>query len=107
MFTVGKQPSLGGTYKGIEPMGILWSALPRKKDLHKYPRLIKLNPTKPWTYTLSMIDGDREDDSDVDQRVLDSVEIERHYLPTYVDMIPIEEGPLKGTLYVPKVEGIR
>ena len=104
---VSSQPSLGGTYTGIEPMGLLWSAVPRKRDLHKYPRLIKLDPTRPWTYTLSMIDGslDMLEDSDGNSvardRIMDSLTIERHYVAPYVERIPVEEGQLKGTLFIP------
>ena len=79
--------------------------MPKRKDLKKYPRLFKLDPTRPWTYTLTMIDGDREDETDVQHKVLDSLEIERRYLPSYVDMIPVERGTLKGTLYIPQEEG--
>ena len=43
-----------------------------------------------------MIDGDREDDIDVEHKVLDTLEIERHYIPSYVDRIPVERGPLEG-----------
>ena len=102
---VSSQPSLGGTYTGIEPMGLLWSVLPRKEDLNKYPRFTIHDPKKPSTYKLSMIDGNLEDDTDITQRVLDSLEIERHYLPSYIDMIPVKRGQLKGTLYVPQTNG--
>ena len=82
-------------------MGLLWSAVPGRK----FTRLLKLDPTKPWTYTLSLIEGDFESDIDVDHNVLDSLEIERHYLAPYVERIPVERGPLKGTLFVPERNG--
>ena len=55
--TVSSQPSLGGTYTGIEPTGLLWSVVPEEKHRHKNPRLVKMDTSIPWKYKISMIEG--------------------------------------------------
>ena len=103
--TVSSQPSLGGTYTGIEPMGLLWSVVIDREHQHKYPRFLKSDPTRPWSYTLSLIDGNLEGDIDVEHNVLDSLEIERHYLSPYVERFPVKRGCLKGMLFLPRNNG--
>ena len=97
--TVCSQPSLGGTYAGIEPMGLLWSVAPSRQDRHRYLRLQKKDPTKPLSYTIRVSEGDHR----VEGKVLDSMKVQRHYLAPYVETIPVQSGLLKAMLFLPKM----
>lgn len=50
------RPRLGGSYIGVEPLGLLWSrkAAP---ELKKGPRLTKQNVTKSYNFTVKCFDG--------------------------------------------------
>eukprot|EP00057_Strongylocentrotus_purpuratus_P000466 XP_001176941.2 PREDICTED: acyl-coenzyme A amino acid N-acyltransferase 1 isoform X2 [Strongylocentrotus purpuratus] len=95
---VEKAPSLGGSYQGIEPMGLLWSLEPAPEIAHKRPRLVKRNIQKPFIYTFQLVD-------DVDNVVMHSTSVERWYLASYVERHLVQHGIADGCLYIPKKKG--
>ena len=103
--TVSSQPSLGGTYTGIEPTGLLWSVVPEEKHRHKNQRQVKTDTSIPWKYKISMMDIDVPTNKDESSPVMDSVEIERHFVAPWVQTSPVERGELRGTLYIPRKDG--
>ncbi|XP_045892687.1 peroxisomal succinyl-coenzyme A thioesterase-like [Micropterus dolomieu] len=100
---ISEDPSLGGTYSGVEPMGLLWSLRPfpgSKPGL----RLRKVNVQTPMEVTISVYQG-HQTEGFMDQVPLASVVVERWYMAPGVRRIPITEGGLTATLFLPSGPG--
>ncbi|XP_051239453.1 peroxisomal succinyl-coenzyme A thioesterase-like [Dicentrarchus labrax] len=100
---VSEDPSLGGTYSGVEPMGLLWSLRPvpgSKPGL----RMRKMNVQTPMEVTISVYQGHRTEGF-VDQVPLAGVVAERWYMAPGVRRVPITEGGLTATLFLPSGPG--
>uniref|UniRef100_A0A8C6TX54 Uncharacterized protein n=1 Tax=Neogobius melanostomus TaxID=47308 RepID=A0A8C6TX54_9GOBI len=95
--------SLGGTYEGVEPMGLLWSLRPvpgSKPGL----RLRKMNVETPMEVTVSVYQGHLSEDFS-EQRALAAVVVERWYMAPGVRRIPVTEHGLTATLFLPPGPG--
>ncbi|XP_040894681.1 peroxisomal succinyl-coenzyme A thioesterase-like [Toxotes jaculatrix] len=100
---VSEDPSLGGTYSGVEPMGLLWSLRPvpgSKSGL----RMRKMNVQTPMEVTTSVYQG-HQTKGFVDQVPLAGVVVERWYMAPGVRRIPITEDELTATLFLPPGPG--
>ncbi|XP_023125506.2 peroxisomal succinyl-coenzyme A thioesterase-like isoform X1 [Amphiprion ocellaris] len=100
---VSQDTSLGGTYSGVEAMGLLWSLRPvpgSKPGL----RLRKKNVQTPMEVTISVYQG-HQTEGFVDQVPLASVLVERWYMAPGVHRIPITEEGLTATLFLPAGPG--
>ncbi|KAG7219669.1 hypothetical protein INR49_018915 [Caranx melampygus] len=96
---VSEDPSLGGTYCGVEAMGLLWSLRPvpgSKPGL----RMRKMNVQTPMEVTVSVYQG-HQTEGFVDQVPLAGVVVERWYMAPGVRRIPITEDDLSATLFLP------
>ena len=102
--------SVGGSYDGIEPMGLFWSMVPAPDQ--KSGILFNISDvTKPVIVKLILCEGHV---NNVNQRVqefqndkceiLQSCQIERWYLKWdgSILRIPVRSGAIRGTLFVPK-----
>ncbi|XP_049928887.1 acyl-coenzyme A thioesterase 2, mitochondrial-like isoform X2 [Epinephelus moara] len=100
---VSEDPSLGGTYLGVEPMGLLWSLRPvpgSKPGL----RLRKINVQTPMEVTISLYQG-HQTEGFLDQVPLASVVVERWYMAPGVHRIPITDYGLSAVLLLPPGPG--
>ncbi|XP_069019193.1 peroxisomal succinyl-coenzyme A thioesterase-like [Embiotoca jacksoni] len=100
---VSKDCSLGGTYSGVEPMGLLWSLRPvpgSKPGL----RMRKKNVQTPMEVTISVYQ-DHQAENFVDLVPLAGVVVERWYMAPGVRRIPITEENLTATLFLPSGPG--
>ena len=113
---VNTMASFGGTYTGIEPMGLMWSLAVEKEEQRadinspEYNKRIffKRNVQYPVEVTISVSEGhDKfENSRDLDAAsFLAQQHVERQYMSPLCQRIPIREGRLRGTLFVPKGEG--
>uniref|UniRef100_A0A4W5R6K0 Acyl-CoA thioesterase 19 n=1 Tax=Hucho hucho TaxID=62062 RepID=A0A4W5R6K0_9TELE len=103
LVNVANDSSLGGTYDGVKPMGLLWSMRPvpgsriglrlRKKEVHT-PMLVHIS-----VYRGHMSQGFKE------QVALASVVTERWYMSPGVRRVDITEGGITGTLFLPPGPG--
>ncbi|CAJ1073056.1 acyl-coenzyme A thioesterase 1-like [Xyrichtys novacula] len=91
---LNKDPSLGGTYVGVEPMGLLWSMKP--DSLHK--RFHKTNSLNPHVVKFSV----HEEEED---RTLAEVTNERLLNSSAVCRTPVKEGNIRGVLFTPRGPG--
>ncbi|XP_078676593.1 acyl-coenzyme A thioesterase 1-like [Branchiostoma floridae x Branchiostoma belcheri] len=101
---LGKQPALGGTYTGIDQMGLFWSLQPspgQKPGL----RLRKKDVSTPFLVDLSLHDGHVDAIAEPNTAALASTCLERRYLGEGVERIPLREGRLRGALFLPPGEG--
>lgn len=88
-------PALGGSYSGVEPMGLLWSL----QSKTPYKRLAKRNVLTPFCVDLEVYEGH----GDMSQ-LLGKCTHERYFLGEGVKRISVREGRLKATLFLPPGE---
>lgn len=102
---VAEDACLFGTYTGIDPMGLLWSMQPSPGQ-RKGLRLSKKDVTKPYFVQLQLFDGHVEDvDTLEDLQPITSVTFEKWYMTDGVRRIPVRDGRLRGTLFLPPGKG--
>ncbi|KAM3870189.1 peroxisomal succinyl-coenzyme A thioesterase-like [Diretmus argenteus] len=100
---VTKDPCLGGTYDGVEPMGLLWSMRPVPGSRPAL-RLRKLDVQTPMVVTVSVYQGHQSEGFKA-HPVLASVVVERWYMAPSVRRVDITEGGVTGTLFLPPGPG--
>nr|XP_046250180.1 peroxisomal succinyl-coenzyme A thioesterase-like isoform X2 [Scatophagus argus] len=100
---VSEDPSLGGTYSGVEQMGLLWSLRPVQGS-KPWLRLRKTNVQTPMEFTVSVYHG-HQTEGFADQVPLAAVVVERWYMAPGVHRIPITEDGLDATLFLPPGPG--
>lgn len=103
MVTVAEDVSLGGTYTGKEPMGLLWSMRPEPGSRTGL-RLRKRIVTSPMLVHISVYSG-HVTEGFRKQPPLASVLTERWYMAPGVQRIDIEEKGVRGTLFIPPGPG--
>lgn len=91
---VSKSPSLGGSYKGIEPMGLFWSMVPDKP----HNKLQKKTVLSPAVVELEARNGETGE-------LLATETNERGYMTEGMKRIPLQEGRLRGVLFIPPGKG--
>ncbi|XP_039882516.1 peroxisomal succinyl-coenzyme A thioesterase-like isoform X2 [Simochromis diagramma] len=100
---VSEDPSIGGTYSGVEQMGLLWSFRPipgSKPGL----RMRKKNIQTPMEVTISVYQG-HQTKGFADLAPLSGVVVERWYMAPGVRRIPVTEGGLTAALFLPSGPG--
>lgn len=104
---VSSQPSLGGSYEGVEPMGLFWSMKPvmtcdRGDDL-----LRKRDATTPLKVTIDVCSG--QDDSVKgkleEQHRKATITLLRSFMGPGVTRYSVEENGIYGTLFLPAGDG--
>ena len=100
---VSSQPSLGGSYTGVEPMGLFWSmkpvTRPDRDDLFR-----KRDVTSPLKVTFDVYGGhDQRGFEERDKEA--SVTLIRSYMGPGVNRYYVEENGFYGTLFLPPGEG--
>ena len=99
-------PSLGGTYTGINSMGMLWSMRPSSEQ-RVGSFLLKRMANTPYVIKLGFVNGfkDVKNWLDIKDEVHCEKCIERWYLATDTRQIKVHAGRVRGTLFTPKGEG--
>ena len=103
---VSSQPSVGGSYTGVEPMGLMWS-MKLSPGQDEAIRLLKKDVTKPYIVNLDVFDGHLRlggEQKSVGEP-LTSATFEKSYMKAGVRRIPVREGRLRGTLFLPPGDG--
>lgn len=100
---VSEDPSLGGTYFGLEPMGLIWS-LTGVKTNKLGATLRKLDPEIPMKVTISVYSGFQTEGFE-DLVPIASVVVERWNIAPGVRIIEINEDGVNGTLFLPPGPG--
>ena len=107
---LSRDSSFGGTYKGIDNMGLFWSmlAVPGQR---KGVRFIAGDVTKPMEFRVFLFDrhvmsqGNADNPKQAVQELpepLAKTKIFRTYLADHVERKEISVGRIRGTLFVPK-----
>ncbi|XP_075803512.1 acyl-coenzyme A thioesterase 1-like isoform X2 [Microtus pennsylvanicus] len=94
---LARAPALGGSFAGLEPMGLLWAMEPDRP----FWRLIKRDVQTPFVVELEVLDGHEPDGG----RLLARVVHERHFMAPGVRRVPVREGRVRATLFLPPGNG--
>ncbi|XP_077865745.1 acyl-coenzyme A thioesterase 1-like [Saccoglossus kowalevskii] len=99
-----KHPSIGGTYTGIEPMGLFWSMVlsPGQK---KGIRYVKLDVTQPSNVELSLYPGYLGINELQDTTPVTTTSILRVFMEEHMERFEVKVGRVRGTLIKPKGRG--
>lgn len=89
---VFRAASLGGSYTGVEPMGLFWSMLPEKR----HSKILKKTVESPMQVEVLAMDGGQVLASEINYR---------EFMPEGMKRILVTEGRLKGVLFVPPGKG--
>ncbi|XP_039998826.1 acyl-coenzyme A thioesterase 1-like isoform X2 [Xiphias gladius] len=90
-----RDPSLSGSYVGVEPMGLLWSM--KADTLHQ--QFQKMNSLNPHVVKFSVHEEESEG------RILAEETNERFLTRQGVSRLPVKEGNIRGVLFTPPGEG--
>ncbi|XP_031211629.1 acyl-coenzyme A thioesterase 6 [Mastomys coucha] len=94
---LARAPALGGSFVGIEPMGLLWAMEPERP----FWRLVKRDVQTPFVVELEVLDGHEPDGG----RLLARAVHERHFMAAGVRRVPVREGRVRATLFLPPGKG--
>ncbi|XP_051833603.1 acyl-coenzyme A thioesterase 1-like [Antechinus flavipes] len=94
---LAREPALGGSYSGVEPMGLFWSMQPEKP----YWRLVKRDVQTPFCVDLEVYEGHDPQPT----KLLAQAVHERGFLGPGVRRIPVREGSVRATLFLPSGSG--
>ncbi|XP_003756310.3 acyl-coenzyme A thioesterase 1 [Sarcophilus harrisii] len=94
---LARAPALGGSYSGVEPMGLFWSLQPEKP----YWRLVKRDVQTPFCVDLEVYEGHDPQPTKLLARAVH----ERGFLGPGVRRIPVREGSVRATLFLPPGSG--
>ncbi|XP_078000651.1 acyl-coenzyme A thioesterase 1-like [Glandiceps talaboti] len=101
---VTTQPCIGGSYQGIEPMGLFWSKL-QSPGQRSGLRFTKADVTKPSIMEFSVYPGHLDTPEFEDISPISTTVIERHYMDKHIERIAVREGRVRGTVFKPKGTG--
>lgn len=87
---VCRAPSLGGSFTGVEPMGLFWAMAPETP----HSKFLKKNVLSPTLVEIKALSGESGE-------LLASETNERAYLTEGMKRIPVQEGRIRGVLFVP------
>ncbi|KAJ6667224.1 hypothetical protein lerEdw1_017202 [Lerista edwardsae] len=94
---LARSPALeGGSFSGLDPMGLLWSLTPQTP----FRRLVKRDVQRPFVLDLEVREGDGDSG-----RLLATGSHERHFLREGVERVPVREGRTRATLFLPPGDG--
>ena len=102
---LNKMASVGGSYRGIEPMGLFWS-MQQTSGQRAGLRLVKRDVTTPLFTTVSVFKGHVNPfELTFKQDFIAEKVTERWYMSDNVKRFEVSEGRLKGALFVPQGGG--
>ncbi|XP_063070576.1 acyl-coenzyme A thioesterase 1-like isoform X3 [Engraulis encrasicolus] len=88
-------PSLGGTYIGVEPTGLLWSLTPASP----HNNFTCLDASRPLSVDMKVVSHDEPED------VLAKVTHQRRFMKYGAERRVVTDGRLRGTLFIPPGPG--
>uniref|UniRef100_A0A5F8ASZ6 Acyl-CoA thioesterase 4 n=1 Tax=Macaca mulatta TaxID=9544 RepID=A0A5F8ASZ6_MACMU len=91
-----RAPALGGSFAGLEPMGLLWALEPEKALV----RLVKRDVRTPFAVELEVLDGHGPEPG----RLLCRAQNKRDFLQPGVRREPVRAGRVRAALFLPPGE---
>ena len=99
------QPSLGGTYQGIEPLGPIWSMTSTSTRIPFGALEQDHGPDRPLNIKFSLLNGHVGHNQTRDDIMSDDCDITRGFMAGNIQRTPFKEGPMEGMLYAPTDRG--
>ncbi|XP_033102499.1 acyl-coenzyme A amino acid N-acyltransferase 1-like [Anneissia japonica] len=101
--SLNEHPSLGGTYSGVQGMGLFTSMLPSPKE-KRGSRLLKKDVSTPLVNELTVYNGflTVNEIYKSSPKVLAKTNVERWYISKDVETIPVKSGKIRGIVFKPK-----
>lgn len=96
-----RDASFGGTYKGVDGMGLFWSMVPAPYE-RKGSRFTAWDVATPLKFNVQLYSGHITSLENIQEEPLATKAILRTYLSENVERIEVAVGRLRGTLFVPK-----
>ncbi|XP_069886701.1 acyl-coenzyme A thioesterase 5-like isoform X6 [Dipodomys merriami] len=98
-----RAPALGGSFAGLEPMGLVWALQPDRP----FWRLLKRDVQTPLLLELEVLDGHEPAGPGEPEggRVLARAVHERHFMAAGVRRVRVREGRVRATLFLPPGSG--
>ncbi|XP_003408584.1 peroxisomal succinyl-coenzyme A thioesterase [Loxodonta africana] len=94
---LARAPALGGSFAGLEPMGLIWALEPEKP----FWRFLKRDVQTPFAVELEVLEGHEPEP----QKVLGRAVHERYFLRPGVRREPVRAGRVRATLFLPPGPG--
>ncbi|KAG7508436.1 acyl-coenzyme A thioesterase 1-like [Solea senegalensis] len=91
---VCQAPSLGGSYTGVEPMGLFWGMAADTP----HSKLLKKNVLSPTLLELAVVCADTG-------ALLSSETNERDFMTEGMKRVPVKDGRIRGVLFIPPGKG--
>ncbi|XP_076442148.1 acyl-coenzyme A thioesterase 1-like isoform X2 [Babylonia areolata] len=105
---LSRDASVGGTYTGVDPMGLFWSLAPCPSGPQNI-RMVLRNGDDPVLYTLSLHPGHCSLSDlvamETTQKALHTTMVTRLKKAADVRRIPVREGGVRGVLFLPPGDG--
>ncbi|XP_072019187.1 bile acid-CoA:amino acid N-acyltransferase-like [Amphiura filiformis] len=99
-----QNPSLGGTYTDVEPMGLFWSMTPSPGQKFGL-RFVKKDVTTPMQITLSVHKGHLDISALQTDAPIAKTQIQKTYMRPGVEIIKVRSGRVRGKVFKPKGPG--
>ena len=93
---LARAPALGGSFAGLEPMGLFWAM----EAEQPWGRLVKRDVETPFAVELEVLDGHEPEGG----RLLGRTVHERDFLAPGVRREPVRAGRVRATLFLPPGE---
>ena len=100
---VGHDLSVGGSYCGVEPMGLIWS-MKQAPGQREGIRLLKRDVTVPYDIIVNCFDG-HVIPRETSLQPLSSGTFQKSYMADGVKRVPVREGRIRGMLFLPPGDG--
>ncbi|KAK1339342.1 hypothetical protein QTO34_020025 [Cnephaeus nilssonii] len=94
---LARAPALGGSFAGLEPMGLFWAMEAEKP----WGRLVKRDVHQPFAVELEVLDGHEPEGG----RLLGRTVHEREFLAPGVRREPVRAGRVRAALFLPPGAG--
>ena len=99
-FDISTAESIGGTYTGVEKMGLFWSM---QNQSNSFDRAFLNNGSRKLPYTFAVYDEHLENFKN--NSPIACVEIKRYLVNEGATRITVSEKNVKGTLFIPEGDG--
>ncbi|MES9883692.1 MAG: acyl-CoA thioesterase/BAAT N-terminal domain-containing protein [Sedimenticola sp.] len=86
---------------GVDGMGLIWS-IHSGGGRGNGMRLVKKDVTSPMVYNLKLFNGVIEDTASVEGQHITETTVDRCYMRDGVRRIPVKDGKLRGTIFIPE-----
>ena len=100
---VGHDLSVGGSYCGVEPMGLIWS-MKQAPGQREGIRLLKRDVTVPYDIIVNCFDG-HVIPRETSLLPFSSGTFQKSFMADGVKRVPVREGRIRGTLFLPPGDG--